>query len=48
MIEFLYAALAGIVAGITFRMYFRRYVTPSERVPVELEESIEEVRDVDA
>ena len=47
MIEFLYAALAGVAAGITFWTYFRRYVSPSERVPKELEEAIEGVKDVD-
>ncbi|MXR50056.1 hypothetical protein GRX03_00330 [Halovenus sp. WSH3] len=47
MIEFLYAALAGFAAGVTFRTYFRRYVSPSDRVPEELEDSIEEVSYVD-
>lgn len=47
MIEFLYATLAGFVAGITFRTYFKRYVSPSERVPKELEEAVEGVKDVD-
>lgn len=47
MIEFLYAAVAGFGAGITFRTYFRRYVSPSKRVPKELEETIEGVKNVD-
>ncbi|WP_336326700.1 hypothetical protein [Halovenus sp. HT40] len=47
MIEFLYAALAGFAAAVTFRTYFRRYVSPTKRVPKELEDTIEEVRDVD-
>ncbi len=47
MIEFLYAALAGFAAGMTFRTYFRRYVSASKRVPQELEETIEGVKNVD-
>lgn len=38
MIEFLYSALAGLAAGVTFRAYFRRYVSLPDRLPVELED----------
>jgi dolichyl-phosphate-mannose--protein O-mannosyl transferase len=48
MIEFIYAALAGVIGGVLFRTYFRRYVSASKRVPKELEETIEEANDVDA
>ncbi|MFT4947170.1 MAG: hypothetical protein ACI8TL_001410 [Natronomonas sp.] len=48
MIEFIYATLAGFAAAVTFRTYFRRYVSPSERVPEDLEETIEEVNNADA
>ena len=41
MIEFLYAALAGFGAGVTFRTYFRRHVSTSERVPEEIQELVE-------
>jgi hypothetical protein len=47
MIEFIYATLAGFAGGILFRTYFRRYVSQSERVPEELEATIEEVKHVD-
>jgi hypothetical protein len=47
MIEFIYATLAGFAGGILFRTYIRRYVSQSERVPEELEATIEEVKHVD-
>jgi TRAP-type C4-dicarboxylate transport system permease small subunit len=37
MIEFLYAALAGFGAGVTFRTYFRRHVSAGERVPEDVQ-----------
>ena len=37
MIEFLYAALAGFGAGVTFRIYFRRHVSAGERVPEDVQ-----------
>lgn len=40
MIEFLYSALAGLAAGVTFRTYFRRRVSLSERVPPEFESEV--------
>lgn len=47
MVEFIYATLAGFAGGVLFRTYFRRYVSQSERVPEELESTIEEVTSVD-
>lgn len=41
MIEWLYAALAGFGAGLTFRTYFRRRVSTADRIPEELREAIE-------
>jgi hypothetical protein len=35
MIEFVYSALAGVVAGVVFEGYFRRYRTP-KRLPEEV------------
>jgi hypothetical protein len=40
MIEFLYAALAGFGAGVTFRTYFRRHVSASDRMPEDVQELI--------
>lgn len=37
MIEFLYASLSGVGAGFIFRSYFRRRVSITDRIPVELE-----------
>jgi hypothetical protein len=38
MIEFLYSAVAGVAAGVVFELYFRRRVSPDERIPEELVE----------
>lgn len=36
MIEFLYSAAAGLIAGVIFELYFRRRLSSAERVPVEV------------
>lgn len=41
MIEWLYAALAGFGAGVTFRTYFRRRVSTTDRIPEELRSTFE-------
>lgn len=39
MIEFLYSAAAGLIAGVIFELYFRRWLSPDRRIPVEVPES---------
>lgn len=36
MIEFLYSAAAGLLAGLIFELYFRRRLSPAERIPEEV------------
>lgn len=36
MIEFLYSAAAGLVAGLVFELYFRRRASPADRIPEEV------------
>jgi len=36
MIEFLYSAAAGVVAGLVFELYFRRRASPADRIPEEV------------
>lgn len=38
MIEFVYSAVAGILAGVSFELYVRRLATPEQRVPPEVVE----------
>ncbi|AGN00372.1 hypothetical protein L593_02105 [Salinarchaeum sp. Harcht-Bsk1] len=40
MIEFTYASLAGLGAGLLFRTYFRRRVVATDRVPESLREEL--------
>lgn len=40
MIEFVWATVAGFVAGVIFWVYFRRQVTPRKRVPPEMREQV--------
>jgi len=39
MVEFLYAAAAGLLAGLVFELYFRRRAPTEERLPEEVVES---------
>jgi hypothetical protein len=36
MIEFIYSAVAGVLAALTFELYIRRRATPKQRVPEEV------------
>lgn len=40
MFEFLYSTAAGLLAGVIFELYFRRWADAAERVPEELEGTV--------
>jgi small basic protein len=37
--EFVYSAVAGVLAGVVFELYFRRRASPGERVPPEVSDA---------